>query len=67
MGGDTSAPKVTGQTEEQRTEARAQSTLVDAVARGKAIVITKAANSGPAPIPEEEAEEDEVEEVLGSP
>ena len=66
-GGDTSAPRVTGQTEEQRTEARAQSTFVDAASRGKAIVIVEAANSGPAPIPEEEAEEDEVEEVLGCP
>ena len=46
---------------------RAQSTFVDAAARGKAIVIAEAANSGPAPIPEEEAEEDEVEEVLGHP
>ena len=48
-------------------EARAQSTFVDAASRGKAIVIVEAANSGPAPIPEEEAEEDEVEEVLGHP
>ena len=45
----------------------AQSTFVDATARGKAIVIAEAANSGPAPLPEEEAEEDEVEEVLGCP
>ena len=45
----------------------AQSTFVDATARGKVIVITEAANSGPAPIPEEEAKEDEVEEVLGCP
>ena len=66
-GGDTSAPRVMGQTEEQRLEARAQSTLVNAAARGKAIVIAEAANSGPALIPEEEAEEDEVEEVLGRP
>ena len=65
--GDTSAPGVTGQNEERRTESRAQSTLVDAAARGKAIVITEATNSGPAPLPEEEAEEDEVEEVLGHP
>ena len=41
--------------------------FVNAIARGKAIVIAEAANSGPAPIPEEEAEEDEVEEVLGRP
>ena len=45
----------------------AQSTFVDAVARGKAIVIAEAANSEPAPLPEEEAKEDEVEEVLGHP
>ena len=45
----------------------AQSTFADATARGKAIVIAEAANSGPAPLPEEEAEEDEVEEVLGHP
>jgi len=63
--GDTSTPRVTGQTEEQRPEARAQSTFVDATARGKAIVIAETANSGPAP--EEEAEKDEVEEVLGRP
>ena len=66
-GGDTSAPRVTGQTEEQQTEARAHSTFIDAVARGKAIVIAKAANSGSTPLPKEEAEEDEVEEVLGRP
>ena len=41
--------------------------FVDATARGKAIVIAEAANSGPAPIPKEEAKEDEVEEVLGRP
>ena len=48
-------------------EVRAQSTFVDATAHGKAIVIAEAANSGPAPIPKEEAKEDEVEEVLGRP
>ena len=46
---------------------RAQSTLVDAAARGKAIVIAEAANTGPTPRPEEEPKEDEVEEVLGHP
>ena len=46
---------------------RAQSMFVDAASRGKAIVIAEAANSGPAPIPKEEPEEDEVEEVLGHP
>ena len=45
----------------------AQSTFTDAMARGKAIVIAEAANSRPAPRPEEEPEEDEVEEVLGHP
>ena len=65
--GNTSAPRVTEQIEEQRPEVIAQSTFVDAAARGKAIVIAEAANSGPAPIPEEEPGEDEVEEVLGHP
>ena len=46
---------------------RAQSMFVDAAVHGKAIVIAEAANSGPAPIPEEEPKEDEVEEVLGRP
>ena len=46
---------------------RAQHTFTDAVARGKAVVITDAADTGPAPGPEEELEEDEVEEVLGHP
>ena len=64
--GDTSAPRITDQTEEQQPEV-AQSTSTDAMARGKAIVIAEAVNSGPAPIPEQEAEEDEVEEVLGHP
>ena len=65
--GNTSASRVTEQTEEQWPKVRAQSTFVDAVAHGKAIVITEAANSGPEPRPEEEPEEDEVEEVLGRP
>ena len=64
--GDTSAPTVTDQTEEQQPEV-AQSTSADAMARGKAIVIAEAANSGPALLLEQEAEEDEVEEVLGRP
>ena len=45
----------------------AQSRFADATARGKAIVIAEAANSGPTPLPEQEAEEDKVEEVLGHP
>jgi hypothetical protein len=65
--GNTSAPRVTEQTKEQQPEVIAQSMFVDATARGKAIVIAEAANSRPAPIPEEEAEEDKVEEVLGHP
>jgi len=65
--GDTSAPGIIGQTEEQWLESRAQNTLVDAATRGKAIVIAEAANPGPAPVPKEEAEENEVEEVLGHP
>ena len=64
---NTSAPGVTGQNEEWWTESRAQSTLVDAAAHRKAIVIAEAANSGPALLPEEEDEEDKVEEVLGYP
>ena len=63
---DTSAPRVTDQTEEQQPEV-AQSTFVDATAHGKAIVIAETANSRPAPLPEQEAEEDEVEEVLSHP
>ena len=64
--GDTSAPRVIDQTEELQLEV-AQSTFADATTHGKAIVIAEAANSGPAPLPEEEAKEDEVEEVLGHP
>ena len=64
--GNTSAPRVSDQIEEQRPEV-AQSTFADATAHGKAIVIAETANSRPAPLPEEEAEEDEVEEVLGCP
>ena len=63
---DTSAPRVTDQTNEQQPEV-AQSTSADATARGKAIVIAEAANSRLAPLPKQEDEEDEVEEVLGRP
>ena len=45
----------------------AQSTLADATAHGKAIVIAETTNSRPAPLPEQEAEEDKVEEILGHP
>ena len=64
--GDTSAPRGPDQAEEQQPEV-AQSTLADATARGKAIVVTETTNSRPAPLPEQEAKEDEVEEVLGCP
>ena len=60
------APREPDRAEEQQPEV-AQNASADATARGKAIVIAKAANSGPAPLPEHEAEEDEVEEVLGHP
>ena len=65
--GNTSASRVTEQTEEQWPEVRAQTTLIDATARGKAVVITDAADVGPAPGLEEEPKEDEVVEVLGHP
>ena len=45
----------------------AQSTLTDAMAHGKAIVVAETTNSRPVPPPEQEAKEDEVEEVLGRP
>ena len=65
--GNTSASRVIEQTEEQWPEVRAQTTFIDAAARGKAVVITDAADAGLAPGPEEEPKEDEVEEVLGHP
>ena len=65
--GNTSASRVTEQTEEQRPEVRAQTTFTDVVAHGKAVVIIDAADAEPAPGPIEEPEEDEVEEVLGHP
>ena len=52
--------------EEQQPEL-AQNTLADAMARGKAIVIAETTNSRQAPLPEQEAKEDKVEEVLGRP
>ena len=45
----------------------AKSTLADATARGKAIVVVETMNSRPAPPPKQEAKEDEVEEILGHP
>ena len=62
---DTSAPRGPDQAEEQQPEV-AQSTLADATAREKAIVVVETTNSRPAPLPEQEAEEDEVEEVYVS-
>ena len=64
--GDTLAPRGPDQAEEQQPEV-AQSTLADATARGKAIVVAETMNSRPAPPPEQEAKEDEVEEILGHP
>ena len=63
---DTSAPRGPDQAEEQQPEV-AKSTLADATARGKAIVVVETTNSRPAPPPEQEAKEDEVEEILGHP
>ena len=62
----TLAPKETVQAEEQQP-GLAQSTLADATARGKAMVVAETADSRPALPPEQEAEEDEVEEILGRP
>ena len=63
---DTLVPREPDQAEEQQPEV-AQSTLADATARGKAIVVAETTDSRPAPPPEQEAEEDEVEEILGRP
>ena len=65
--GNTSVSRVTEQTQEQRPEVRAQTTFTNAAAHGKAVVITDAADAGPALGLKEEPEEDEVEEVLGHP
>jgi len=65
--GNTSASRVTEQTEEQQLEVRAQPTFTGAEDRGKALVIVEAANTGSAPTPEDVPEEDKVEEVLGHP
>ena len=64
--GDTSMPRGPDQAKEQQPEV-AQSTLADATARGKAVVIAETTDTRPAPPPEQEAKEDEVEEVLGRP
>jgi len=65
--GNASMSRVMEQTEEQQPEVRAQPIFTDAETRGKALVIAEAADAGPAPTPEDEPEEDEVEEVLGRP
>ena len=59
-------PRGSDQAEEQQPEV-AQSTLANATAHGKAIVITETTNSRQASLPEQEAKEDKVEEVLGCP
>ena len=48
---DTLAPRESNQAEEQQLEV-AQSTLADATARGKAVVVVETADSRPAPSPE---------------
>ena len=48
--GDTSAPRVSDQTDEQQPGV-AQSAFADATARGKAIVIAETTNSRPVPLP----------------
>ena len=63
---DTLAPRESDLAEEQQPEV-AQSTLADPTARGKAMVVVESVDSRPAPPPEKEAEEEEVEEVLGRP
>ena len=63
---DTMAPRELDLAEEQQPE-MAQSILADATARGKALVVVESVDSRPAPPPEQEAEEEEVEEVLGRP
>ena len=48
---DTLVPRESNQTEEQQPEV-AQSTLADATAHGKAVVVAKTVDSKPAPPPE---------------
>ena len=63
---DTTAPRELDLAEGQQPEV-ARNMVADATARGKALVVVESANSRPVPPPEQEAEEDEVEEVLGHP
>ena len=60
------APREPDLAKEQQPEV-AQSILADAMAHGKALVVVEFANSRLVPPPEQEAEEEEVEEVLGRP
>jgi hypothetical protein len=61
---DTTTPRELNLAEEQQPEV-VQNMVADATARGKALV--ESANSRPVPPPEQEAEEDEMEEILGRP
>ena len=63
---DTLALREPDQAKERQPEL-AQSTLVDATARGKAIVVAETTDSRPAPPPKQEAKEDKVEEIMGLP
>ena len=63
---DTTAPRELDLADGQQLEV-ARNMVADATARGKALTVVESANFGPVPPPEQEAEEDEVEEVLGRP
>ena len=65
--GNASASREMEQAEKQQTEVGAQAILINAETHGKALVLAETADVEPAPNPEEEPEEDEVEEVLGHP
>jgi hypothetical protein len=61
---DTTTPRELNLAEEQQPEV-VQNMVADTTARGKALV--ESANSRPVPPSEQEAEEDEMEEILGRP
>ena len=63
---DATAPRELDLAEGQQPEA-ARNMVADATARGKALVVVESADPGPGPPPAQEAEEDEVEEILGRP
>ena len=63
---DTMAPRELDLAEGQQPEV-ARNMVADATARGKALVVVESADPGPGPPPAQEAEEDEVEEILGRP